>query len=53
MCASGIRSAGIIDSAIRAGDLEVAVAGGMESMSNAPYLLKQARFASRMGDGSD
>jgi acetyl-CoA C-acetyltransferase len=51
VCASGIRAAGIIDSAIRAGDLEVAVAGGMESMSNAPYLLKQARFGYRMGDG--
>jgi acetyl-CoA C-acetyltransferase len=51
VCASGIRSAGILDSAIRAGDLEVAVAGGMESMSNAPYLLKEARFGYRMGDG--
>jgi acetyl-CoA C-acetyltransferase len=51
VCASGIRAAGIIDTAIRAGDLEVAVAGGMESMSNAPYLLKGARFGFRMGDG--
>jgi acetyl-CoA C-acetyltransferase len=51
VCASGIRAAGIIDSAIRAGDLEVAVGGGMESMSNAPYLLKEARFGLRMGDG--
>jgi acetyl-CoA C-acetyltransferase len=51
VCASGIRSAGIIDQAIRAGDLEVGVAGGMESMSNAPYLLKKARFGYRMGDG--
>jgi acetyl-CoA C-acetyltransferase len=50
VCASGIRAAGIIDSSIRAGDLDVAVAGGMESMSNAPYLLKQARFGFRMGD---
>ncbi len=50
VCASGIRSAGIIDQAIRAGDLEVGVAGGMESMSNAPYLLKNARFGYRMGD---
>jgi len=50
VCASGIRSAGIIDQAVRAGDLEVAVAGGMESMSNAPYLLAQARFGYRMGD---
>ena len=50
MCASGVRAAGILDSAIRAGDLEVAVAGGMESMSNAPYLLPGARFGLRMGD---
>ena len=51
VCASGIRAAGIIDTAIRAGDLEVAVGGGMESMSNAPYALKDARFGMRMGDG--
>jgi acetyl-CoA C-acetyltransferase len=51
VCASGIRAAGILDASIRAGDLEVAVAGGMESMSNAPYLLKDARFGYRMGDG--
>jgi acetyl-CoA C-acetyltransferase len=51
VCASGIRAAGLLDSAIRAGDLEVAVGGGMESMSNAPYMLKEARFGFRMGDG--
>jgi acetyl-CoA C-acetyltransferase len=51
VCASGIRAAGMIDAAIRAGDLDVAVGGGMESMSNAPYMLKQARFGFRMGDG--
>jgi acetyl-CoA C-acetyltransferase len=51
VCASGIRAAGILDASIRVGDLDVAVAGGMESMSNAPYLLKQARFGYRMGDG--
>jgi len=50
VCASGIRSAGIIDQAVRVGDLEVGVAGGMESMSNAPYLLEKARFGYRMGD---
>ena len=50
VCASGIRSAGMIDQSIRAGDLDVGVAGGMESMSNAPYLLKDARFGFRMGD---
>lgn len=52
VCASGVRAAGILDAAIRAGDLDVAVAGGMESMSNAPYLLKGARFGYRMGDGA-
>src|SRR5439155_13909696 len=50
VCASGIRAAGLLDTAIRAGDLEIGVGGGMESMSNAPYLLKQARFGFRMGD---
>jgi acetyl-CoA C-acetyltransferase len=51
VCASGIRAAGLIDAAIRAGDLDVAVGGGMESMSKAPYMLKEARFGFRMGDG--
>jgi acetyl-CoA C-acetyltransferase len=51
VCASGIRAAGLIDAAIRAGDVEIAVGGGMESMSFAPYLLKDARFGMRMGDG--
>jgi acetyl-CoA C-acetyltransferase len=50
VCASGIRAAGMLDSSIRAGDLEIGVAGGMESMSRAPYLLKEARFGFRMGD---
>src|SRR3977135_4155677 len=44
VCASGIRAAGLIDQAVRAGDLEIAVGGGMESMSKAPYMLKEARF---------
>ncbi len=52
VCASGMRSLGLADQAIRAGDVEVAVAGGMESMSNAPYLLPGARFGFRMGDVS-
>jgi acetyl-CoA C-acetyltransferase len=51
VCASGIRAAGLIDAAVRAGDLDVAVGGGMESMSQAPYMLKEARFGFRMGDG--
>jgi acetyl-CoA C-acetyltransferase len=50
VCASGIRAAGLIDTAIRAGDLEIGVGGGMESMSNAPYLLPGARFGWKMGD---
>ena len=50
VCASGIRAAGLLDAAIRAGDLELGVGGGMESMSGAPYLLRQARFGYRMGD---
>ncbi len=51
VCASGIRAAGLLDAAIRAGDLEIGVGGGMESMSKAPYMLPQARFGFRMGDG--
>ena len=50
VCASGMRAIGLADQAIRAGDLEVGVTGGMESMSNAPYLLPGARFGFRMGD---
>src|SRR5579862_263372 len=50
VCASGLRASVIIDQAIRAGDIQVAVGGGMESMSKAPYLLPQARFGYRMGD---
>ena len=50
VCASGIRSAALIDTAVRSGDLDVAIGGGMESMSSAPYLLKDARFGLRMGD---
>jgi acetyl-CoA C-acetyltransferase len=50
VCASGIRAAGLIDTAIRAGDLQIGVGGGMESMSNAPYLLPGARFGWKMGD---
>ncbi|MDX6664496.1 MAG: acetyl-CoA C-acetyltransferase [Solirubrobacteraceae bacterium] len=50
VCASGVRAAVILDQAIRAGDVEVGVGGGMESMSKAPYLLPEARFGYRMGD---
>ena len=51
VCASSIRAVEIADQMIRAGDHEVIVTGGMESMSNAPYLLKKARFGYGLGDG--
>jgi acetyl-CoA C-acetyltransferase len=51
VCASSIRSVEIADLMIRAGEHEVVVAGGMESMTNAPYVLPKARFGYRMGDG--
>src|SRR5256885_3803778 len=51
VCASSIRAIEIADSMIRAGDVEVVVTGGMESMSNAPYALPKARFGYRMGNG--
>jgi acetyl-CoA C-acetyltransferase len=50
VCASGMRSIGLVDQSVRLGEVGVAVAGGMESMSGAPYLLPQARFGFRMGD---
>src|SRR5918997_598210 len=52
VCASSIRAVEIADQMIRAGDHRVIVTGGMESMSNAPYLLKRARFGYRLGDGT-
>jgi acetyl-CoA C-acetyltransferase len=52
VCASSIRAVEIADLMIRSGDHSVVVAGGMESMSNAPYILKQARFGYRLGDGT-
>src|SRR6188472_3477573 len=52
VCASSIRAVEIADQMIRAGDVQVIVAGGMESMSNAPYALKKARFGYRLGDGT-
>jgi acetyl-CoA C-acetyltransferase len=51
VCASSLRAVEIADSMIRAGDAELIVTGGMESMSNAPYALPKARFGYRMGDG--
>ncbi|MBE3574124.1 MAG: acetyl-CoA C-acetyltransferase [Firmicutes bacterium] len=52
VCASGLRAVNLAETAIRAGDVEVAVAGGMESMSQAPYLVAKARFGHRMGHGT-
>jgi acetyl-CoA C-acetyltransferase len=52
VCASSLRAVEIADTMIRAGDHEVIVAGGMESMSNAPYVLQKARFGYRLGDGT-
>ena len=50
VCASGVRSATLGETLIRAGDCDVVLAGGMESMSNAPYLLLKTRWGARMGD---
>jgi acetyl-CoA C-acetyltransferase len=50
VCASGLRASVLLDQAIRAGDVEIGVGGGMESMSRAPYLVPQGRFGYRMGD---
>jgi acetyl-CoA C-acetyltransferase len=52
VCASSIRAVQIADQMIRSGDHSVIVAGGMESMTNAPYILKKARFGYRLGDGT-
>jgi acetyl-CoA C-acetyltransferase len=52
VCASSIRAVEIADTMIRSGDHSVIVAGGMESMSNAPYALRQARFGYKLGDGT-
>ncbi|MGC9197538.1 MAG: thiolase family protein [Acidobacteriaceae bacterium] len=50
VCGSGLKAIGLAAHAIAVGDSEIAVAGGMESMSNAPYLLPKARTGLRMGD---
>ncbi len=51
VCASSIRAVEIADSMIRTGDHDLIVAGGMESMSNAPYLVPKGRFGYRIGHG--
>lgn len=52
VCLSGMTAISRARDLIRVGDFEVVVAGGMESMSNAPYLLDKARFGYRLGDGT-
>lgn len=52
VCGSGLKAVMLAAQAIRAGDAEIVVAGGMESMSNVPYLLPQARTGYRMGNGT-
>ncbi|HWC32365.1 MAG TPA: acetyl-CoA C-acyltransferase, partial [Actinomycetota bacterium] len=49
VCLSGLNAVAMADQLIRAGEIEIAVAGGMESMSNAPYVLPSARWGARMG----
>ena len=51
VCGSGLRSVMMAAQAIKLGDADIVVAGGMESMSRAPYLLEKARFGYRMNDG--
>src|SRR5262245_52826328 len=51
VCGSGLKSVMLAQQGIQTGDIEVAVAGGMESMSNCPYLLPRVREGLRMGDG--
>ncbi len=50
VCLSGINAIALADQLIRAGEVEIVVAGGMESMSEAPYLVPKARFGARMGN---
>jgi acetyl-CoA C-acetyltransferase len=52
VCGSGLRAVALCAQAVAAGDAEIMVGGGMESMSNAPYLLTQARSGYRMGNGT-
>jgi acetyl-CoA C-acetyltransferase len=52
VCGSGLKAVMLAAQSIRAGDAEIVVAGGMESMSNVPYLLPQARTGYRLGNGA-
>src|SRR5882724_5728699 len=51
VCGSGLKAVMLADQGIKAGDIDIAVAGGMESMSNGPYLLPRVRDGLRMGNG--
>lgn len=51
VCGSGMRAVTMADIFLKAGEYQAVIAGGMESMSNAPYLLKKARFGYRLGNG--
>jgi len=51
VCGSGLKAVMLADQAVRVGDIDIAVAGGMESMSNCPYLLPRVREGLRMGNG--
>src|ERR1700680_3755973 len=51
VCGSGLKAVMLADQGIRVGDIDVAVAGGMEAMSNAPFLLRGRREGLRLGDG--
>src|SRR6059058_6028478 len=51
VCGSGLKAVMLADQGVRVGDIDVAVAGGMESMSNCPYLLPRVRDGLRMGNG--
>ncbi|HLZ81095.1 MAG TPA: acetyl-CoA C-acetyltransferase [Ktedonobacteraceae bacterium] len=51
VCGSGLKAVALAAQAIKLGDADIVVAGGMESMSRAPYLVEKARFGYRMGDG--
>lgn len=51
VCGSGLRTVALAAQMIKAGDADIVVAGGMENMSQAPYILKNARWGQRMGDG--
>src|SRR6478735_3035952 len=52
VCLSGLSAIALADQLIRAGEVEVVVAGGMESMSEAPFLLPKARFGARLGNAT-